>query len=299
MANVTWERTGTVLRKLFEILQSDSDGLPARVALEKLAASLPLTEHEAGTYNDGTRRFEKIVRFSTIDCVKAGWLVKNKGMWSVTEAGRDALRNFAEPAAFHKEAARLYWQWKQGQTATETEVSTSGPQIETSDADKTTSLTLDQAEEQAWGEIEAHISVMNPFEFQRLVADLLKAMGYFPSWVAPPGKDGGIDIIAHPDPLGTQLPRIKVQVKRQQQAVDSDGLHSFLSRITQDDAGIFVSVGGFTRDAQAAVRSDYRKIMLIDLERLVELWIEFYPKLDSIARERLPLTPIYFLTPRG
>ena len=42
-----------------------------------------------------------------------------------------------------------------------------------------------------------------------------------------------------------------------------------------------------------------RKITLIDLERLVDLWIEFYPKLDDLARDRLPLTPIYFLTPKG
>jgi hypothetical protein len=41
-----------------------------------------------------------------------------------------------------------------------------------------------------------------------------------------------------------------------------------------------------------------RKITLVDLERLVALWIEFYPKLDELARERLPLTPIYFLTPK-
>ena len=41
-----------------------------------------------------------------------------------------------------------------------------------------------------------------------------------------------------------------------------------------------------------------RKITLIDLERFVDLWIEFSPKLDEQARERLPLTPIYFLTPR-
>jgi predicted Mrr-cat superfamily restriction endonuclease len=33
-------------------------------------------------------------------------------------------------------------------------------------------------------------------------------------YVAPPGPDGGIDLIAHTDPLGTTGPRIKVQVKR-------------------------------------------------------------------------------------
>ncbi len=42
-----------------------------------------------------------------------------------------------------------------------------------------------------------------------------------------------------------------------------------------------------------------RKITLIDLERFMNLWTEFYPKLDDQARERLPLTPIYFLTPKS
>lgn len=40
------------------------------------------------------------------------------------------------------------------------------------------------------------------------------------------------------------------------------------------------------------------KITLINLEKLVELWVEFYAKLDDLARNRLRLTPIYFLTPR-
>lgn len=62
----------------------------------------------------------------------------------------------------------------------------------------------------------------------------------------------------------------------------------------------FVCIGGYTRDADDFARmQERRKITLIDLERLVDLWIEFYPKLDSLARERLPLTPIYFLTPKS
>jgi uncharacterized protein with gpF-like domain len=55
---------------------------------------------------------------------------------------------------------------------------------------------------------------MPPYEFQELVADLLRAMGYHVAWIADAGKDGGIDIVAYNDPLGTRLPRIKVQVKR-------------------------------------------------------------------------------------
>ncbi len=36
----------------------------------------------------------------------------------------------------------------------------------------------------------------------------------------------------------------------------------------------------------------------VDLDRLVELWIEHYARLDEPARRRLPLQPIWFLAPQ-
>ena len=141
---------------------------------------------------------------------------------------------------------------------------------------------------------------MPPYEVQDLIADLLRALGYHIAWVSPPGKDAGVDIIAHTDPLGTQAPRIKVQVKRTAQKIDLQTLNSFLAIIDKDDVGLYVSTGGFTKDAEDAARKQtIRKITLIDLERLVDLWIEAYEKLDEKARRRLPLSPIYFLTPES
>lgn len=300
MADITRKRTGELLQKLFEILLKRPDGTPARLALDSLAASVTLSKYEAGTYSSGGgRRFEKIVRFATVDCVKAGWLSKQKGIWFVTEAGRDALRSFKDPEAFYKEAVRLYRQWKASRDLIEPAVEVEVEIDSDVSTSKSASITFEQAEEQAREEIENYFGSMNPYELQQLVADLLKAMGYYPSWISPPGRDGGLDIVAYPDPLGTRPPRIKVQVKRQAAAVDEDGLRSFLALVNEDDAGLFVSIGGFTRAAHDAARKqERRKITLIDLNRLVELWIEFYNKLDNLARERFPLTPIYFLTPK-
>jgi restriction system protein len=99
---------------------------------------------------------------------------------------------------------------------------------------------------------------MNPYDFQHLVAGLLTAMAYHVSWVSPPGKDGGVDILAWPDPLGTRLPRIKVQVKRQQTAVNVDGLRSFMALPGDEDVGLFVCTGGFTKDAESEARARRR-----------------------------------------
>lgn len=165
-------------------------------------------------------------------------------------------------------------------------------------ASKSVSITFEEAEKQSWAEIDAHLRKMRPYDFQELVAALLRAMSYYVSWVAPPGKDGGTDIVALADPLGSRPPRIKVQVKRQQAAVTVDVVRSFMAVLGDEDVGLFVSVGGFTKDAAEEVRTqERRRVTLIDLERLFDLWVEFYPKLTDEARQRLPLRPIYFLAP--
>jgi restriction system protein len=65
-----------------------------------------------------------------------------------------------------------------------------------------------------------------------------------------------------------------------------------------EDVGLFVNTGGFTRDAQDEARTqEKRRISLLDLEKLFDLWVEHYEKLDDAARRRMPLKPIYFLAP--
>ena len=53
--------------------------------------------------------------------------------------------------------------------------------------------------------------------------------------------------LAYLDPLGTRLPRIKVQVKRQQQRISRDGLSSFLAHVNEEDVGLFVNIGGLRK----------------------------------------------------
>lgn len=295
MPSITRRRTGELLRRLFEILMDSADEVPAREALERLSNSVALTEYEKGTYTAGARRFEKIVRFATIDCVKAGWLEKNKGRWSVTDAGQVAYKTYPDPEEFYRQAVKLFNQWKASQPQAEAPADEVTPEQV---SEKEASITFEEAEEQAWGEIELYIGNMPPYEFQKLVGTLLDVMGYHVSWIAPPGKDGGVDILAWTDPLGTRPPRIKVQVKRQVERVRVEGLRAFMSVLGDDDVGLFVCTAGFTKDAEDLARSqETRKITLIDLERLFDLWVEHYDKLKDEARRRLPLKKIFFLSP--
>lgn len=296
MAEITRDRTGLLVRKLFGILMEHPEGLRARDALAQLAAAVALTEYEKGQYAAGVNRFDKIVRFATVDTVKAGWLVKAKGTWTITDAGRTAYAKYTDGGAFYREAVRLYHVWKDSQPDPEDgEVaSTEAEPVGTREVTQT----FEEAEEQAWSEVERFLRQMPPYEFQELVGDLLRGMGYHVAWIAPPGRDGGIDILAFSDPLGARPPRIKVQVKRQQSTVSVDGLRSFLALLGDEDVGIFVNTGGFTRDAQDEARTqEKRRVTLVDLERLFDLWVEYYGRLSDEARRRMPLRPIHFLAP--
>lgn len=297
MANITRKRTGELLRKLFEILALHPEGMQAGVALNELANSVELTEYESGHYESaGGRRFEKIVRFATVDCVKAGWLVKQRGRWSLTVEGIQAFNTITDPENFYRRAVKLYNEWKALQKGKISDLAEDASETEGA-VETSAGITLEEAEEQALNEIKNYIAAMPPYEFQELVADLLKAMSYHVSWTAPPGKDGGVDIIAYTDPLGTQTPRIKVQVKRQKNSVDLPGLRSFLANVNDGDVGIYVCTGGFTKDAAEHARNqERRRLTLIDAEQLVDLWIDVHGNLDDSARKRLPLTPVYFLS---
>jgi restriction system protein len=304
MAEITRRRTGELLRELFSLLMAAPSGMQASAALQALAERVTLTPYEADSYESGGRRFDKIVRFATVDCVKAGWLEKHKGIWTITDEGRKVHAELTDPEAFYRRAVKLYQEWRAAQPDAEpTPAATGAEATDAADADspsKAVSITFETAEEQAWDEISHYLRNMPPYEFQDLVADLLRAMGYYVSWVSPPGKDGGIDILAQPDALGTRPPRIKVQVKRQQVAVTVDGLRSFMALLGDSEVGLFVCTGGFTKDAATEARTqEKRRVTLIGLEQLFDLWVEHYDKLTDQARRRLPLRPIQFLSPGG
>lgn len=294
MAEITPKRTGELLRIVFDQLLDKPDGLPVKEILDNIPNKTVLTEYEIGYYPSAptSPRYERIVRFATIDCVKAGWLVKDRGRWYITDDGLKAYQKFADPEEFYREALRLYKEWKRRR-----------PQQDTEDEDieeeaLRVSLTFEEAEENAWEQIQNHVQSMNPYDFQDLVADLLEAMEYHVSWVSPPGKDRGIDIIAYTDPLGASNPRIKVQVKRREPKTSVEGLRAFMSVLGNDDLGLFVCSGGFTSDAKEEARTqESRKVTLLDLQDLVELWIEHFDRLPQDASQRLPLKPIYFIAP--
>lgn len=292
------QRQGELVRAVFAVLRDQPEGMQAADVIAEVERRVRPTPFEDEHYpNDpASRRYPKILRFSTIPAVKAGWLVKESGRWSLTDDGRRAFETFRDPAAFMTESARLYRAWKR-------ERPDEGDGAAAGDGDdagaENPAIAFEEAGEVAARAIRSYIATMPPYEFQHLVEALLKAMGYYVLWVAPPGPDQGVDLIAYTDPLGAKTPRIKVQVKRQiDTKIAVDGLRAFMAVLGDQDVGIYVSAGGFTSEAQREARGQERRALtLIDLDRLIRLWIEHYDRIDDVDRLRLPLKPVYFLAP--
>lgn len=95
-------RKGEILIVLFNLLKEHPDGLKPKEAIEKLTKMLTLTEAEKGNFPSGGWRFERIVRFDTIDAAKAGLIVKDGTAWIITGEGLEALSKYSAPAEMQK-----------------------------------------------------------------------------------------------------------------------------------------------------------------------------------------------------
>lgn len=135
------------------------------------------------------------------------------------------------------------------------------------------------------------IAGIDPFAFQELVAGLLEAMGYR-TRVSERGPDQGVDIIAHPDPLGFETPRIKVQVKHRQSTAGGPDIRNLIGTLGEGEKGLFVSTGGFTTEARNEARRTSR-ITILDADEFVKQLIEHYEKLDPDYRSIIPLRKLW------
>lgn len=129
------------------------------------------------------------------------------------------------------------------------------------------------------------------YSFQGLVAGLLRAMG-FKARLGPPGPDSGVDVVAHPDDFGFQLPRIKVQVKHRKGQTGAPEIRGLIGTLAGNENGLFVSTGGFTSEAYREAEK-CSKITLIDREQFVNLLLENYDKLEPQYQALVPLRKVH------
>lgn len=277
---LTIERASELLRYVFEILWDKPDGLTANEVISLVPRVMHLTEYEleySPKFN--SPRYEKIVRITTIPLAYTGWLLKNdKGRWYITEAGYQACKQFVNVHEFYQEAIRLYNEHKQ--LAPES------------------IMALETAQESAWVQIEKHLLQLKKSELQIMAGELLRAMGYFPSWMAPSEKQRGhVNLIAYTDPIGAKGQRILTQIIQKGQSVTLEGIKSFLAILGANDFGMIISMSGFTNQAIQVLSTDnFEKVSVLDAESFFDLWKKYYADISQEVRNLLPLKVVHFLS---
>jgi restriction system protein len=293
-AKISWERIAEIMKTVLQELAAAGGEARVGALIRAAEPKLNLTEYERAVLEkSGYVRWHTVVHFYSIDLVKSGFIKKEGGKWYLTETGRQVL---TLPAAeLLDKANEGYKRW----AAQRGDKPPAKKAVEEEDPEKIErQAAYDQALGQAAAEIEEHISRMGWYDFQTLVGELLVAMGYHVPFIAPLGPDGGVDVVAYKDPLGTTAPRIRVQVKHRGQKVSGNEVRELQGVLKREgDIGLIVSSGGFTAEAEHEIRSSNKHIEAMDLNRLIKLWQEHYEKVREAGKKLLPLVKLYFLAP--
>jgi restriction system protein len=264
--------------------------LQKRALLQAIGSTVQLDDWALTVYDNGNTRWHSIFGFASVGLVKGGYVTKSSlGMWVITDEGRAVANAPFDGPAFLAEVNRRYQAWKSSQLTANT--SATAPENEEEEDDDDELLAdlpeermaniLRQANEALSAELLEKIKAESPAFFERLVVQLLVAMGYGGNranagQVTQLSADNGIDGIINEDPLG--LDTIYLQAKRWQDPVGEGPVRDFIGALVIKGVkkGVFLTTSYFTPAARAAVlgnKSD-QKIVLIDGARLAALMIE-------------------------
>lgn len=251
-----------------------------REIVEVLATEFKLTENERSELlPSGTQfLFDNRVGWANTYLKKSGLLQSEKrGFVQITELGKQVLKS--NPSIINASYLRKFDSFNQFVGYTQTNKGHEASE---------TPQTPEEALEGIWTnlnrtlatELLQKVKQIDASQFEKLVVDLLLAMGYGGSRqeagsIVGKSGDGGIDGIIKEDRLG--LDKIYVQAKRWENTVPIKEVRDFAGALMAQKAhkGVFITTSDFPRSAYEFVQNIDRTIVLIDGLRLAELMIEF------------------------
>lgn len=271
---------------LSALLEAPDGQLKQAALMRAIESRVALDDWAVETYETtGNVRWRSIFAFASVGLVKAKYVVKERGLWSITEDGRFAVEGVFDSERFLLEIDRRYREWKASQISS---LPLLGPVIEDAEEedeapelpdDRITKI-LRTAHEALAAELVDTIKKCDAEFFERLVVKLLLKMGYGGSRqeageAVGRSGDGGIDGIINEDRLG--LDAIYLQAKRWEGSVGEGPIRDFKGALDAKGAqkGVFITTSSYTPAAKEAARTSRSyKIVLIDGARLAELMTE-------------------------
>lgn len=271
--------------KLFKpILEVCSDGsvLKVRDIIQLVVGKIGLSEEEAGKMLSGGSNtvIGNRVWWSRTFLVKAELLQSPvRGSVQITPLGLQVLEDIPEiNVKFLKTLPNFESNWGNGKAKTAKD---------SSDEEVVSSLTPREMLEEGYKQIRESLiddlaislKSISPIFFEKLVVDVLIAMGYGggrkeAGQAIGRSGDGGIDGVINEDKLG--LDTIYIQAKHWQNNVGGPEINSFVGSLEANKAnkGVFFTTSSFTAQAKEITAKVHKKIILIDGRMLANLMID-------------------------
>ena len=149
---------------------------------------------------------------------------------------------------------------------------------------------LADIESQALERIKDRVNELDWDDMQQLVAGILRAMGY-KTQVSAPGSDRGTSLPRRMAlALNTRASSWRSSIARQ---MGSQEIRSFLGG-RKDDRGLYVSTGGFSKDALYEADRASIPLAMWTLDHVVRALIEHYDATDAETKRIVPLKRLYW-----
>jgi restriction system protein len=261
-----------------------------RELITRVADDLGLSENERVEEipSGGTSVIASRVHWAKTYLKQAGLVEQPKrGVVQITEAGRTVLSR--NPEKIDQELLRKFPQFNEFLSRTKgpqetpslaVTIASSEPSSTPDEQITTASLALAEALRDS---VLARVLEAPPAFFEKLIVDLLLAMGYGGSRTEAGERlggtgDGGVDGVIREDQLG--LDRIYLQAKRYQSGntIGSETVQAFIGALIGRGAqkGVLITTSKFSKQALAvANQSGSLRLVLIDGEELTRLMVRF------------------------
>lgn len=286
---------------MLPLLQFAADGVDHTLAqaADVIAEKCALSEEDRNEMlpSGGQRKLFNRIAWSRSYMVKAGLLeASGRGKFRITDRGLAALKT--KPRKINVEFLNQYPEFVNFRTGGRVATVDPSEAIEASVAvsqqtpQELLEISYQSLYRQIGQELLDKISAASPRFFEKLVVDLLVAMGYGGSrkdagQAIGRSGDDGIDGIIKEDRLG--LDAVYIQAKRWKATVGRPDVQSFAGSLEGHRArkGVFITTSLFSSEAKEYVNRIEKKIILIDGAQLANLSIEFGIGVASVINYKI------------
>ncbi|MGI8965113.1 MAG: restriction endonuclease [Limisphaerales bacterium] len=267
---------------MLPLLQFATDGKEKKFseAIDFIAEQFKLTQEERAELlpSGNQSRFDNRVGWSRTHLKNAGLIeYVRRGVFKISKRGQQVLAQ--KPKIINLKFLNQFPEFVEFRKKRETAQASPSIQIVGITPEEQMAQLAQELRTKLADELLEQIRTMNPYRFERLVLDLLLAMGYGGSreeaaTVTQKSGDEGIDGLINEDRLG--LDCIYLQAKRWQNSVGRPDIQSFVGALDgkRAEKGIFITTSNFGPTAVEFTKSISKRVILIDGARLAELMIQ-------------------------